>query len=184
MSAADARIQLLSGSTLAARARARADGAPPAQTGGLAGGLSAFINWKKKPESASACCCAGQVPHARAVRPRSQHAARAPVHVVVDGDGREGQVHRQRVRQREQQRPQPAAKVGAHVPARHERALARSSMRPRPPQGGCAAARRAGRLAAAHLRESRMASIISSAMECAPMACRMIALPRKKPCAC
>jgi len=29
-----------------------------------------------------------------------------------------------------------------------------------------------------------MASIISSAMECAPMACRMIALPRKKPCVC
>lgn len=36
----------------------------------------------------------------------------------------------------------------------------------------------------AHLRESRMASIISSAMGCAPMACRMIALPRKKACVC
>jgi len=95
------------------------------------------------------------------------------------------QVHRQRVRQREQQRPQPAAKVGAHVPARQalfvERAVAGSSTCPRLAER---ARRRAARLAAANLRESRMASIISSAIECAPMACRMIALPRKKPCAC
>ncbi len=32
------------------------------------------------------------------------------------------------------------------------------------------------------MRESRMASIISRAMGCAPMACRMMALPRKKAC--